>query len=179
MNGSARAGLSLAGENYMENQFILTDDKSIVPAAGEASPGAVFSSEAELRRLLREWPLRGLVELWNRLPGVRPVTKFENREVAVARLWRTIQPPPESGEPGAPKARPRRKVFSPPKPGSKADHILTLLQQPHGATLDNLMSATGWQAHSVRGFLSNLKRKRGWNLRSRKQDGQRLYRLGK
>jgi hypothetical protein len=128
----------------MENQFILTDDKSIVPAAGEASPGAVFSSEAELRRLLREWPLRGLVELWNRLPGVRPVTKFENREVAVARLWRTVQPPPEPGEAGAaPKARPRRKVFSPPKPGSKADHILTLLQQPHVPILVNSTSRTG------------------------------------
>ena len=163
----------------MENEFLLTDDKSIVSAAGEASPGAVFSSGAELRRLLREWPLRGLVELWNRLPGVRPVTKFENREIAIARLWKTIQPREESGEAGAPKARPRRKVFAPPKPGSKADRILTLLQQPEGATLDNLMSATGWQAHSVRGFLSNLKRKRGWNVRSRKQDGQRLYRLGK
>ena len=84
----------------MENQFILTDDKSIVSAAGEASPGAVFSSEAELRRLLREWPLRGLVELWNRLPGVRPVTKFENREIAIARLWRTIQPRDESVDTG-------------------------------------------------------------------------------
>ena len=38
--------------------------------------------------------------------------------------------------------------------GSKAARVLDLLKRPHGVTLKELMKATGWQAHSVRGFLS-------------------------
>ena len=165
----------------METQFILTDEKTIVGVADveEAPAGSRFASERELGRLLRQWPMRALVELWNGLPGVRAVTKFENRDIAIARLWRELQPKDESVGSRRPKAQRRRKIVSPPKPGSKADRILGLLQQAEGATLDHLMSATGWQAHSVRGFLSNLKRKRSLKIRSRKHEGQRTYLLAK
>jgi Protein of unknown function (DUF3489) len=43
---------------------------------------------------------------------------------------------------------------------TKKDAVLALLQREDGATLAELMSATGWQAHSVRGFLSGTVRKR-------------------
>ena len=43
---------------------------------------------------------------------------------------------------------------------SKSDRVLSLLKQANGATLDELMKATKWQAHSVRGFLSGAVRKR-------------------
>lgn len=45
-------------------------------------------------------------------------------------------------------------------PQSKSDRVLSLLRQTSGATLDELMKATRWQAHSVRGFLSGAVRKR-------------------
>jgi hypothetical protein len=34
-----------------------------------------------------------LVEVWNQLPGVRPVAGFENRSVAVRRIWQALQEP--------------------------------------------------------------------------------------
>ena len=45
-------------------------------------------------------------------------------------------------------------------PQSKSDRVLSLLNQASGATLDELMKATKWQAYSVRGFLSGAVRKR-------------------
>lgn len=45
-------------------------------------------------------------------------------------------------------------------PQSKSDRVLSLLKQASGATLQELMKATKWQAHSVRGFLSGAVRKR-------------------
>jgi hypothetical protein len=64
--------------------------------------------------------------------------------------------------------------------GSKAAEIVELLKRRTGVTLQELMTATGWQAHSVRGFLSaSVGKKMGLQLNSTKrEDGQRVYRIG-
>ena len=56
---------------------------------------------------------------------------------------------------------------------------LAKLKSAKGATIQVLMNATGWQAHSVRGFLSgNVKRKLGLPLVNEiGKDGQRYYRI--
>jgi len=61
--------------------------------------------------------------------------------------------------------------------GSKAAKVLGLLQQPGGVTSTELMKATGWQAHSVRGFLSGtVGKKMGLAVTSSKgEDGERRY----
>jgi hypothetical protein len=63
--------------------------------------------------------------------------------------------------------------------GTKTAKILALLRRPNGATLKELCKASGWQAHSVRGFLSGtLKKKMGVRVDSEPRDnGQRAYRL--
>ena len=59
--------------------------------------------------------------------------------------------------------------------GSKAAQVLDLLKKAEGATLAELMKATGWQAHSIRGFLSGGK-KMGLAVTSAKgEDGERTY----
>ena len=62
---------------------------------------------------------------------------------------------------------------------SKKSVILQLLRRPTGVSLEKLMAATGWQAHSVRGFLSAAVGKRmGLKVASSKADGgQRVYRI--
>jgi hypothetical protein len=61
--------------------------------------------------------------------------------------------------------------------GSKAAKILDLLKRPGGATAKELGKASGWQAHSVRGFLSGtVSKKMGLAVTSTKgEDGERTY----
>lgn len=62
--------------------------------------------------------------------------------------------------------------------GSKKDGIVALLRKPDGATLDALVKATGWQRHSVRGFLAGTVRgKLRLPLVSEQVDGIRTYKI--
>jgi hypothetical protein len=122
------------------------------------------------------WPMKRLLEIWNRLPGVEPVGKFENRKIAIARIWRAIA---RYGEPGAHSVPTRRTarsriVF---REGSKAEQVCSLFSRADGATLSEIRSATDWQAHTVRGFISRTLRKQGRKVRSFRKNGERVYRL--
>ena len=65
------------------------------------------------------------------------------------------------------------------RPETKTAKVLHLLKRSGGATLNDLMQATDWQAHSVRGFLSGtLRKKMGLALTStNREDGARTYSL--
>jgi hypothetical protein len=54
--------------------------------------------------------------------------------------------------------------------------VIALLERPTGASLKTIMGATGWQAHSVRGFISGQLGKRlGLRVKSFERDGERVY----
>jgi hypothetical protein len=54
---------------------------------------------------------------------------------------------------------------------TKQERVLTLLSQPNGASIAEMMQATDWQQHSVRGFLAGTaKRKLGFSLTSSKPE---------
>ena len=64
------------------------------------------------------------------------------------------------------------------EPGSKQSRVIAMLQSPAGATIGAMMLVTGWQQHSVRGFLAGVVRKRlKLKLGSKKVDGTRVYRV--
>ena len=67
------------------------------------------------------------------------------------------------------------------KPGTKTHKLITLLSCPKGATAEELMTAVGWQKHSVHGFLAGtVKKKLGLTLSSETpDDGPRRYRIVK
>src|SRR6516162_9271177 len=84
-------------------------------------------------------------------------------------------------------AKPKRGTPPQPHPSSakqtertetKQGRILAMLRAPSGVTIDAMMHATGWQQHSVRGFLAGVVRKKlGLNLVSAATEGGRLYRI--
>lgn len=62
--------------------------------------------------------------------------------------------------------------------GTKQARAIDMLRSANGASIVALMKATGWQQHSVRGFLAGVVRKRlGLPLESTKTDGTRIYRI--
>ena len=64
------------------------------------------------------------------------------------------------------------------EPGSKQSRVVALLSSPDGTTITAMMNATGWQQHSVRGFLAGVVRKKlKLKLNSKKIDGTRVYRI--
>ena len=61
---------------------------------------------------------------------------------------------------------------------SKQSRVIAMLQSPAGATIAAMMKATGWQQHSVRGFLAGVVHKRlKLKLGSKKVDGNRVYQI--
>ena len=179
--------------------FTLDTDNNIT--AHDATPAAqdnvvAFATEKELTKLSADWPITRFVEVWNAFAGappfgeLKPVKKFTDRKTAAARIWTAIQaltpiPAPEAA-PAAPKKtkatkHPAAKDAAPAaRDGSKKAIVLDLLKRPDGVTLADIMSATDWQAHSVRGFISgSLGKKMGLTVESFKRpDGVRAYRIG-
>ena len=189
--------------------FTIDSDNNITIFASEKQAKATdatgteaFTSQEELTKLAAEWPGGRLVEIWNSLTGVDPVKKFTDRKTAIARIWKVIQSlqpaSAEAEETAAPahdvgtrraakkKATTKTKTSKKARPdakgvreGSKTAIILDLIRRPKGATLEELMAAAGWQAHSVRGFLSAVvgKKMRLKLKSSNREDGKRLYQL--
>ena len=72
------------------------------------------------------------------------------------------------------------KEGSAPRPKSKGAKILELIGRPKGATLAEIVKATDWQKHSIRGFLSTAAKKHGLKIESTKTEaGDRVYQIKK
>ena len=75
-------------------------------------------------------------------------------------------------------AKPERFSSASTGSGTKQEAVLALLREPQGTTIATIMKATGWQPHSVRGFLTAVVRKKlGLTLLSEKPGEERVYRV--
>jgi hypothetical protein len=143
--------------------------------------------------------------VWNSFAQVapftdlKPVKKFTNRKTAVERIWEAIQvfwrtfgkptahvaPPKRKQKKDAPKSkrpsteRAAAKGGSNAREGSKKTEVIDLMRRSQGATLAEIMELTGWQSHTVRGFVSGtLIKKLRLNVESfRSKEKERTYRV--
>ena len=88
--------------------------------------------------------------------------------------------PAKKAPKGAKKAKGAKAAKPEARDGSKTAKVLDLLKRAGGVTSKELMKATGWQPHSVRGFLSGtVGKKMGLTVNSTKgEDGERTYSIG-
>jgi len=77
-------------------------------------------------------------------------------------------------------ARPKKADKTRPERANKKSEVIAMLKRAKGATLAEIMKATGWQAHTVRGFISILGSRGGEKVESSKSDAsERTYRIAK
>ena len=162
----------------------------------------VFATEEQFADLIGPDNKR-LIEIWNSLPGVRPVTKFTSRKTATERIWKAVQSlgeatPPVATEPvaaqtpdvatvGAPLDNeasqnveaPAAATTAKTREGSKTSRVIELLKREGGVTLKEIMIEMGWQSHTTRALMSaggTLAKKHGLTVVSTKgSNGDRVY----
>ncbi len=191
------------------NTFTIDSENNITAHAGlpaGADESQFFTDQKELAKLTADWPISRLVDTWNSFAGVapftdlKPVKKFTDRKAAVARIWkaaerlaanvaepaRTVAPAKGRAKKSPPKAKRRhtkrpgaKRAANVAREGSKKAEVLDLLRRKQGVTLAEIMELTGWQSHTVRGFVSGtLVTKLGLKVESfRNDDKERTYRI--
>ena len=108
-----------------------------------------------------------LTTIWNALPGTTKLAKFKDRKTAAQRLWTAFTELPVE-VPGSTAAR----------AASKQAQVIDLFRRAEGATVAEVIAATGWQPHTVRGIVSGtLKKKLGLTVLSAKEERGRVYRI--
>jgi hypothetical protein len=75
-------------------------------------------------------------------------------------------------------AAPKTRI---PREGTKQANLIAMLRAPDGATIEEIMAATGWLSHTVRGAMAGaLKKKLGLEVTTEKVENRgRVYRVGK
>jgi hypothetical protein len=185
--------------------FTIDAENNIAAHAGtpaRADNLQAFSCEKDLEKLAADWPAFRLIEVWNSFAGVapfddlKPVKKFTSRQVAVSRIWQAVARLSPDGAPQARDAAPAkgRSKKSPTKAKrrdmarkgaidartNKKAEVIAMMKRAKGATLTEIAGATGWQRHTVRGFVSILGSKGGEKIESSRNDaGERVYRIAK
>lgn len=110
----------------------------------------------------KRFPVPRLIAIWNDLPGAEPTKRFRSRPIAVRKLWAAFECLP----------------LTTSRSGSKQAKLIALLQRRGGATMNELVSTTGWQRHSVRGLISGVVRKKlRLPLSVTKEGDRRVYRI--
>jgi hypothetical protein len=140
----------------------------VLPAATTAKGGALKKVVASMlsRGLVQEVTATSKQEVWRTSEDGTPVT------LKVTKAGREAV-----GSTRKTGSRAKRGIKQ--RPDSKQAQVIAILEQPKGATIEEIMKVTGWLAHTVRGFFAGaLKKRLGMEVTSERVKGRgRVYRL--
>lgn len=149
------------------------DDAMVFPITARLKGGAVGNICKSLLKhgLIEEVAATDLNTVWRHDEERGPIT-LRATPLALITLGISDAPAQTAGPATALKPILRRS-------GTKLDVLIELLRAPEGATIEEIVAATGWQAHSARGTMSGvLKKKLGLTITSEKFEGRgRVYAL--
>ncbi|WP_101341880.1 DUF3489 domain-containing protein [Cereibacter azotoformans] len=148
------------------------EDGAVFPVTASLKGGAVGNVCKSLLKqgLIEEIAATDLNTVWRHDEERGPIT-LRATPLAYSTLGITDQQDETPVE--APTAPVQRRK------GTKQATLIAMLRAPDGATIEEIMAATGWQSHTVRGAMAGaLKKKLGLDVTSEKvEDRGRVYRL--
>jgi hypothetical protein len=153
------------------------EDGMVFPVIANLKGGAVGNVCKSLlkRGLIEEVAATDLNTVWRHDEELGPIT-LRATPLAYSTLGITADPEEQTdSEPATePSPEPVRR-----RSGTKQEALIAMLRAEGGATIDEIVAALQWQAHTARGVLSGaLKKKLGLTITSEKVDGRgRVYRL--
>jgi hypothetical protein len=162
-------------------------DRSIYPLTTKLPGGAAAKVLGSLlnKNLVKEVPAKRVDTIWRedkkrgRLTLRATPDAFKalgiEESAAGAEAFSSTERKPESARKVS-KSKPKARGM---RADSKQAQLIDMLKQPGGASIDEIVTAFGWQAHTVRGAIAGaLKKKLGLNVVSEKIEGRgRTYRI--
>ena len=162
-------------------------DRSIYPLTTKLPGGAAAKVLGSLltKNLVKEVPAKRVDTIWRedkkrgRLTLRATPDAFKalgiEESAAGAEAFSSTERKPESARKVS-KSKPKARGM---RADSKQAQLIDMLKQPGGASIDEIVTAFGWQAHTVRGAIAGaLKKKLGLNVVSEKNEGRgRIYRI--
>jgi hypothetical protein len=138
---------------------VITEETEITPATATSEPAKAVKKAGAAKHARNVAPAKG--KSGKKASPAKKAPKTARGATPKPKATRPVKAAKEKGV----------------REGSKTETILELLKQPGGVTSKELMKATGWQPHSVRGFLSGtVSKKMGLTVTSIKtEDGERTY----
>ncbi|MEZ5900960.1 MAG: DUF3489 domain-containing protein [Hyphomicrobiaceae bacterium] len=165
--GSLRGGAAAKVVGALLSRELIAETTTEIQTKADAALNRVWRNDEDGRAILLHITGAGLAAI-----GIEP--ESANTAPAGATDAPTEEPAPDTRT--ETEAAPKTRT---PREGTKQATLIAMLRAPDGATIEEIMAATGWQSHTVRGAMAGaLKKKLGLEVTSEKvEDRGRVYKL--